>query len=309
MMINNNTNGRSGVSEEERQRSGNKDGGRTGEGSLSTLRQYLREIGRTPLLVAEEERELARRIQEESDENARQLLMRANLRLVVNIAKQYTSARDPDLLLDLIQEGNLGLMRAVDRFDPGYKTRFSTYGVYWIRQAVLRALKSRRILRLPENVVDKVLQLQRVRQRLYQVLGRAPTPEELAQEMKLSTKETHRLEEAATEVISLEQTVRGREGEEETKLQDLLPDTESLSPQQLAQRELLRNEVLAAVDTLPPRERRILQLRFGLTGEPPKTLEEIGEEFSISRERVRQLQNSALARLRQRNNIKRARQQ
>lgn len=279
---------------------------RAGEGSMSALRQYLREIGRTPLLVADQERDLARRIQEGKDTEARHLLMRANLRLVVNIAKQYTSARDPELLLDLIQEGNIGLMKAVDRFKAEYRTRFSTYGVYWIRQAILRALKSRRIMRLPENVVDKVLQMQRVRQRLYQVLGRAPAPEELAHEMKLSTKEVHRLEEAASDVVSLEQPVRGKEGEEDTELQDLLQDTEALSVQQTAQRELMRGEVLAAVETLPPRERRILQLRFGLAGDHPKTLEEIGEKFSISRERVRQLQNTALARLRQRRTIKRA---
>lgn len=277
--------------------------------SLSTLRQYLREIGRTPLLKAEEERQLAHRIQDDGEEAARQQLMRANLRLVVNIAKQYASPRDPELLLDLIQEGNIGLMRAVDRFNPDFRTRFSTYGVYWIRQAILRALKSRRIVRLPENVMDKILSMQRVRQRLYQILGRAPAPEELAQEMKLSTSEVHRLEEASHDVVSLEQPVRGREGEEETELHELLQDTDASTPQQLAQQELLRGEVLNAVATLPPRERRIVELRFGLSGGHPKTLEEIGEDFGISRERVRQLQNMALTRLRGRSGIKRVRQQ
>src|SRR3990167_4363768 len=150
----------------------------------STLRQYLKEIGDTPLLTAEEEAGLAKRIQEEGDEAARQQMMRANLRLVVNIAKQYVTGHDPEALLDLIQEGNIGLMRAVDRFRPEFKTRFSTYGVYWIRQAILRALKSRRLVRLPENVVDQVLKLKRARQEMYQTLGRWPTPEEGAQEKK-----------------------------------------------------------------------------------------------------------------------------
>lgn len=271
----------------------------------SALRQYLEEIGRTPLLTAADEAELARRVQEEGDEAARQQLMRANLRLVVNIAKQYASGSDPEALLDLIQEGNIGLMRAVDRFNPEFKTRFSTYGVYWIRQAILRALKSRRLVRLPENVVDRVLQMRKIRQRLYQLLGRWPTPEELASEMKVSLKLLNQLEAASSDVVSLHQPVRGKEGEGETQLEELLEDTESLSPNQVTQRELIRDEIREAVATLLPRERKILSLRFGLDGQPPHTLEEIGAEFGISRERVRQLQNVALARLRQRRGVRR----
>lgn len=271
----------------------------------SALRQYLEEIGRTPLLTAAEEAELARRVQEEGHEEARQQLMRANLRLVVNIAKQYASGGDPEAFLDLIQEGNIGLMRAVERFKPEFKTRFSTYGVYWIRQAILRALKSRRLVRLPENVVDRVLQMRRIRQRLYQLLGRWPTPEELAYEMKVPLKKLSQLEAASSEVVSLHQLVRGKDGEGETQLEDLLEDTESLSPNQVTQRELVRDEIREAVSTLPPRERKILALRFGLDGQQPHTLEEIGAEFSISRERVRQLQNVALSRLRQRRTVQR----
>ena len=274
----------------------------------STLRQYLKEIGDTPLLTAEEEAGLAKRIQEEGDEAARQQMMRANLRLVVNIAKQYVTGHDPEALLDLIQEGNIGLMRAVDRFRPEFKTRFSTYGVYWIRQAILRALKSRRLVRLPENVVDQVLVMQRTRQQLYQELGRWPMSEELAEEMGVSLSVLRRLEEASSDVVSLEAPVRGREGEEETQLRELLEDTEALSPKQVTQQELVHKEVREAVDTLPPREKKIVELRFGLAGERPYTLEEIGREFGISRERVRQLQNVALARLRQRRNVQRVNQ-
>ncbi|MEX1112526.1 MAG: RNA polymerase sigma factor RpoD/SigA [Candidatus Andersenbacteria bacterium] len=279
---------------------------RRGVDQASSLTRYLREIGQTPLLNGEEEQVLATRIQN-GDENARQHMLLANLRLVVNIAKQYVPSNDPDLLMDLIQEGNIGLMRAVDRFKPEFKTRFSTYGVYWIRQAVLRALKSRRLVRLPENVVDRVLEMQRTRQRLYQSLGRIPTREELAAEMKASASEINRLEAASSDIISLERSVRGKDEEEETRLQDLLEDVDSPAPSDLAQTSLIRHEIQAAVSTLPGRERAIIDARFGLTDNKPKTLEQIGEEFGISRERVRQLQNVALERLRARQSVQQAR--
>jgi len=269
----------------------------------SSLRQYLEEIGQTPLLTAQEEAALATRIQKNGDEDARQHMMKANLRLVVSIAKQYSAQRDADMLLDLIQEGNIGLMRAVDRFDPKFKTRFSTYGVYWIRQAILRSLKSRRMVRLPENVVDQVSQLKRTRQQLYQVLGRWPTPEELGHEMKVPLRTILLLEESSSDVVSLDQPIRGREGDEETQLKELIEDTEAIGPVQETQRELIRDEVQTAVQSLPPRERKILELRFGLGEGHPYTLEEIGREFSISRERVRQLQNVALSRLRARKSV------
>lgn len=268
---------------------------------VSSLRQYLEEIGQTPLLTGEEEARLAIRIQEMNDEDARQLLMKANLRLVVSIAKQYAASQDQDMLLDFIQEGNIGLMRAVDRFRPEFKTRFSTYGVYWIRQAILRALKARRIVRLPENVVDLVMQMKRVRQALYQIFGRWPTADELAEEMDVPVKTINMLEAAGAEVVSLDQSVRGKEGEEETQLKDMIEDTDTMSPNQETQREMVRSEISSAVASLPPRERKILELRFGLGNKiRPYTLEEIGLEFGISRERVRQLQNVALSRLRQR---------
>jgi RNA polymerase primary sigma factor len=273
----------------------------------TSIRLYLEEIGQTPLLTAQEEAQLATKIQATKDEPSRQLLMRANLRLVVSIAKQYAIPRDSESLLDLIQEGNIGLMRAVDRFRPEFKTRFSTYGVYWIRQAVLRALKSRRMVRLPENVVDQVMKMRRTRQSLYQILGRWPTPEELAGEMELPLKTIRMLEEAGSDVVSLDQPVRGKEGEEETQLSELIEDTEALSPNQITQREIVRSEIRSAVGSLPPREKKILELRFGLGDKRPFTLEEIGENFGISRERVRQLQNVALARLRKRKSMQQVR--
>lgn len=272
----------------------------------SSLTRYLREIGQTPLLIAEEEQRLATRIRK-GDQAARQHMMLANLRLVVNIAKQYVPSNDPDLLMDLIQEGNIGLMRAVDRFKPEFKTRFSTYGVYWIRQAVLRALKSRRLVRLPENVFDRMLEMQRVRQRLYQVLGRVPTSEELAVEMDTHVQEITRLEQASNDIVSLERSVRGKGEDEETRLQDLIEDTEAQAPSEMAQDSLVKREIKEIVSTLPARERSIIDARFGLTSREPKTLEEIGEEFGISRERVRQLQNVALDRLRQRRGVEFAR--
>lgn len=272
----------------------------------SILSQYLHEIGDTPLLTADQEQELARRIQEHNDEAARQLMMRANLRLVVNIAKKYSPSNDPEMLMDLIQEGNIGLMRAVDRFQPGRNTRFSTYGVYWIKQAILRALKGRRMVRLPENVVDRVLEMQRTRQRLYQILGRTPTNEEIADEIGASSQEMKRLEEASTEIISLDQTVRGTDDSEVTELGDLLEDIEAPQPEEVTRSEMVRDLMREAVGTLPARERRILEMRYGLLDNQPQTLEDIGREFGISRERVRQLQNSALSRLRSRQCVQRA---
>lgn len=270
----------------------------------SILSHYLREIGETALLTPEEEQTLAERIQSQNDEKARQRMLHANLRLVVNIAKKYAPSNDPEMLMDLIQEGNLGLMRAVDRFQPGRNTRFSTYGVYWIKQAILRALKSRRLVRLPENVVDRVMEMQRTRQRLYQMLGRMPSSLEIGHEMGAATEEMKRLEVAATEVVSLDRAVRGVDENESTQLGELLEDLEAPQPEDQTRVELLRGLVIDAVQTLPLRERKILAMRYGLENEEPHTLEDIGVEFGISRERVRQLQNSALTRLRSRQRVR-----
>lgn len=273
--------------------------------TASSLSAYLHEIGATPLLTANEERELSLRIQA-GDEQAYEHMMRANLRLVVNVAKKYAPRNEPDMLMDLIQEGNIGLMKAVTRFKSEFKTRFSTYGVYWIRQAILRALKSRRLIRLPENVVDRVFGLQRTRQKLYQLLGRDPVAEELAKEMKMSRREVDQLEGLASDIVSLEAVVKSSKEEGETQLQDLLEDTFAPAPEDLAQASFERAQVRSAVATLPPRERRIIDARFGLTTDDPKTLEQIGEDFGISRERIRQLQNVAFHRLRRRHGIQQA---
>ena len=272
----------------------------------SILTKYLQEISESPLLTADEEQELATEIQLMGNLEAHQRMLRSNLRLVVSIAKKYSPGNDPDMLMDLIQEGNLGLMRAVDRFQPGRNTRFSTYGVYWIKQAILRALKARRTVRLPENVVDRLLKMQRTKQRLYQLLGRVPTPEEIAQEMEATLVEIRRLEAAAAEVVSLDQTSRGADQSESSSLGDLLADVEAPQPDDVAITELMRVEIQREVATLPAREQQILALRFGLSGNKPHTLEDIGHEFGVSRERVRQLQNAALERLRKRRAIQRA---
>ncbi len=272
--------------------------------STSSLSRYLQEIGKTPLLTAQEEQELAIRIQQ-GDQSARQHMLLANLRLVVNIAKKYAPGNDPDLLMDLIQDGNIGLMRAVDRFRGQFKTRFSTYGVYWIRQAMLRALKARRLVRLPENVFDRVLAMQRTKAKLAQVLGRVPTAKETAIEMGIPVLDVSDLEAFSTDIVSLERIVSNADSEGETRLQDLLQDHDSPSPDQAAQESLSDQGVRSAVAGLPVREREIIDARFGLSGKPPMTLEEIGEGFHISRERVRQLQNVALERLRHRRSVSR----
>ena len=275
--------------------------------SISSLTRYLQEIGRTPLLTAQEEHELADRIAQ-GDADARQRMLLSNLRLVVNIAKKYVPGNDTDLLMDLIQEGNIGLMRAVDRFKASFNTRFSTYGVYWIRQAILRALKARRLVRLPENVFDRVLAMQRTKARLSQILGRTPNTEEVAAELDVATDDVRELEVFSTDIISLERAVGGGNDEEDQgRLQDMIEDVDAVSPIQQAQDSLDRLEVARALAGLPVREREIIDARFGLSGDAPQTLEEIGEGFSISRERVRQLQNVAIERLRHRRSFRNAR--
>lgn len=270
--------------------------------SISSLSHYLQEIGKTPLLTAAEEQELGIKVQQ-GDPVARQRMLLSNLRLVVNVAKQYVPGNEPELLMDLIQEGNIGLMRAVDRFKPEFKTRFSTYGVYWIRQAVLRALKARRLVRLPENVFDRVLAMQRTKSKLSQLLGRTPTIEETAAEMETSAVEVAELEGFSSDIVSLERAVQVGNDEDTARLQDVLEDNDSPSPLQVAYDAMNRKEVHRAVNGLPVREREIIDARFGLSGDAPMTLEEIGEGFGISRERVRQLQNVALERLRHRRRV------
>lgn len=268
-----------------------------GEKTPSTLALYLREIGETKLLTADEEKELARRVRA-GDERARQRFIEANLRLVVHIAKRYVPHGDPDALLDLVQEGNLGLFRAVERFDPTMGTRFSTYATYWIRQAIQRALAKQRMIRLPEHVLEDVNRMRKTRHRLYQELGRQPTSEELASELEVTEDHLLRLEEASLETVSLEKPIRGEDDEGATELGNLLRDLESPQPEFIANQRLLRHQIRQVVEELPPRDRTIIRMRFGLENGIPKTLAQVAETFGISRERVRQIQERALKRIR-----------
>lgn len=265
----------------------------------TALSLYLREIGQGKLLTPSEERALAERVQR-GDEEARQRLVAANLRLVVYLAKRSVPRGDPDLLLDLIQEGNLGLFRAVERFDPKRGTRFSTYAAYWIRQAVQRALARSRIIRLPEHVLEQISRMRRTRHRLYQELGRQPTAEEFAAELAISRTELERLEELSLETVSLEKPIRGEDEEEATELGTLLRDLDAPQPEFIANQRILRNQVRMVIRLLPPRDRKILRLRFGLENGVPRTLAQVADTFGISRERVRQLQERALRRIRER---------
>lgn len=266
---------------------------------VSTLSLYLREIGQAKLLTADEEKELARRLRR-GDENARQKLIESNVRLVVHLAKRYARHGDPEALLDLIQEGNLGLFRAVDRFDPARGTRFSTYAAYWIRQAIQRALMKQRAIRLPEHVMERVARLRKIRHQLMQELGRQPSSAELAAELDLTTPELEALEEAAQDIVSLDMPIRGGDDEEATELRHLLQDLETPQPEFIANQRLLRGQIREVVSQLPPRDRKIVRMRFGLENGTPKTLAEVAKEFGISRERVRQIQERALLRIRER---------
>lgn len=261
----------------------------------TTLSAYLKEIGRAKLLTVSEERYLSRRFRR-GDEAARQKFIEANLRLVVYTAKRYASAEDPEAFMDLIQEGNLGLFRAVENFDPEKGVRFSTYATYWIRQAIQRALGRRLPVRLPENISDQIRRMRKLRHELYQKLGRQPTPAELAAAFGVALPELYKLEEYSQESVSLEQPIKS-EGEADTELGELLADLKALSPEHVAGLQLLRAQVRAALKELPARQRQILSLRFGLNEEPPQTLAEVGRQFNISRERVRQIQNEAFQKI------------
>lgn len=262
------------------------------QASADPVRMYLKEIGKVPLLTPEEEIELARRVKEK-DVEAKRRLTEANLRLVVSIAKRYVGRGL--LFLDLIQEGNLGLIRAVEKFDYTRGYKFSTYATWWIRQAITRAIADQaRTIRVPVHMVETMNKLARVQRELTQRLGREPTVDELSQEMGLSPHKILEIQRAAQEPVSLE-TPTGEE--DDSELGDFIVDAYSEPPADVVARKI-RSEVLSKVlESLPSRERKVLELRFGLKGEPPLTLEEVGERFGVTRERIRQVEAKTLTRL------------
>ena len=257
------------------------------------VRMYLKEIGRVPLLTAEEEVELARRM-EAGDESARHRLEEANLRLVVSIAKRYVGRGM--LFLDLIQEGNLGLPKAVEKFDYSKGYKFSTYATWWIRQAITRALADQaRTIRIPVHMVETINKLVRVSRSLLQELGRDPTPEEIAKEMGLSVVRVREMVRMAQEPVSVETPV----GEEEdSHLGDFIEDEAALDPADAASMMLLKEQISEVLKTLAPREAEVLRLRFGLEDGRSRTLEEVGQSFGVTRERIRQIEAKALRKLR-----------
>ncbi len=275
-----------------------------GDSSYDSIQMYLREIGQYALLTGNEEKELARRIIA-GDNEARNLLARANLRLVVSIAKKYVG-RSPDLtLLDLIQEGNLGLFKAVDKFDwtKGYK--FSTYATWWIRQAITRALADQsRTIRIPVHMVETIAKYKQVVRRLAQDLGRDPLTEEVAVEMGIEVEKVRNIEQIDQGTVSLENPV-GDDGDDKSTLGDFIPDDKILSPEQESSRRILADHVRDILDTLSPKERKILEMRNGLTDGITHTLEEVGREFGVTRERIRQIEAKAHERIRQHQKVDR----
>lgn len=257
------------------------------------VRMYLKEIGKVPLLSAEEEREIAKRMGE-GDEEAKKLLTEANLRLVVSIAKRYVGRGM--LFLDLIQEGNLGLLKAVEKFDFSKGFKFSTYATWWIRQAITRAIADQaRTIRIPVHMVETINKYIRVSRQLLQEYGRDPQPDEIAREMLISEEKVREIIKIAQEPVSLETPI----GEEEdSHLGDFIPDEDAPAPAEAASFALLKEQLTDVLDTLTPREEKVLRLRFGLDDGRARTLEEVGKEFNVTRERIRQIEAKALRKLR-----------
>ena len=257
------------------------------------VRMYLKEIGKVPLLTGAEERELAIRM-EQGDEEAKKKLCESNLRLVVSIAKRYLNRGLS--FLDLIQEGNLGLIKAVDKFDytKGYK--FSTYATWWIRQAITRSIADQaRTIRIPVHMVETINKLIRISRQLLQELGREPTSEEIAKEMGITVEKVREIKKISQEPVSLETPI----GEEEdSHLGDFIPDDDVPAPVEAAAYSMLKEQLMEVLDTLSDREKKVLMLRFGLEDGRPRTLEEVGKEFNVTRERIRQIEAKALRKLR-----------
>ena len=265
-----------------------------------SVRLYLREIGKIPLLNAEEELTLANRVVA-GDEKAKHEMAEANMRLVVSIAKRYVG-RGLDLL-DLIQEGNTGLLRAVEKFDPDKGFKFSTYATWWIRQAITRAIADQaRTIRIPVHMVETINKLLRTQRRLTQELNREPTNEEIAKEMEIEVDKVEHIMKIKQDISSLDASIR--DDEEDSVLADFIEDEDTISPEESATNQLLKEQVKDMLGALTEREQKILKLRFGLEDGKSHTLEEVGQEFSVTRERIRQIEAKALAKLRKHRDAK-----
>ena len=257
------------------------------------VKMYLKDIGKVPLLSADDEIELARKMMD-GDESAKRELSVANLRLVVSIAKRYVGRGMQ--FLDLIQEGNLGLMKAVEKFDYQKGFKFSTYATWWIRQAITRAIADQaRTIRIPVHMVETINKVVRVQRLLLQQYGREPTPEEIAKEMGIPEQRVVEIQKISQDLVSLETPI----GEEEdSHLGDFIEDEQALAPTDVVASNLLKEQLLEILDTLTPREEKVLRLRYGLDDGKPRTLEEVGKEFNVTRERIRQIEAKALRKLR-----------
>jgi len=265
-----------------------------------SVRLYLREIGKIPLLTADEELALAQRVVA-GDKRAKDKMAEANMRLVVSIAKRYVG-RGLDLL-DLIQEGNTGLLRAVEKFDPDKGFKFSTYATWWIRQAITRAIADQaRTIRIPVHMVETINKLLRTQRRLTQELNREPTNEEIAQAMEIEVEKVEHIMKIKQDISSLDASIR--DDEEESVLADFIEDEDTISPEESATGQLLKEQVKNMLGALTEREQKILKLRFGLEDGKSHTLEEVGQEFSVTRERIRQIEAKALAKLRKHRDAK-----
>ena len=286
------------ITEYEKDKQAEKDLAEMGSDSVQL---YLREIGRYPLLKQEEEVDLAKKILK-GDEAAKQRLIQSNLRLVVSIAKKYIG-RSPNLtLLDLIQEGNIGLFRAVEKFDYQRGFKFSTYATWWIRQAITRALADQaRTIRIPVHMVETINQYQQIVRRLVQDLGREPLPEEVAAEMGIEVEKVRHIQKISQDTISLEVPIGDED--DDSVLADFVPDEDSITPQMSASRRILKDHLDEIINELTPREQKILEMRFGLKDGVTHTLEEVGVVFGVTRERIRQIEAKALDKIRQHHKI------
>ncbi len=271
--------------------------------TYDSIQIYLKEIGQYPLIHAAEERELAKRIQQ-GDLEAKNLLARANLRLVVSIAKKYVGRSSDLTLLDLIQEGNLGLFKAVEKFDYSKGFKFSTYATWWIRQSVTRALADQsRTIRIPVHMVETISKYKQVYRRLSQDLGRDPLPQEIATEMGIEVEKIHIIQQISQETVSLEQPIG--DDEDKSTRGEFIADDKILRPDQESSRRILSDQIKAVLEELSPKERKILEMRYGLSDGVQHTLEEVGTEFGVTRERIRQIEAKVHDKLRQNEKIMR----